>query len=125
MRTNAIVVFSGQTDFWWQRLLRPGYRHCGVMIECGDHWVVLEPLAARLEVRIFTVSSPDALKRALRRRQLLAVETEVQVDAAPALFPGLFTCVEAVKRALGIRAVWVQTPWQLHKNLKLGKKTLT
>lgn len=124
MRTRAIVVFSGQTDFWWQRLLKPGYRHCGVLIECGDRWVVLEPLAERLDVRILGASSPVALKRALRRRQLLAIETEVLLTASPVLVPGLFTCVEAVKRALGIRAAWVQTPWQLYKKIQNRKISL-
>jgi hypothetical protein len=28
-----------------------------------------------------------------------------------------FTCVEAVKRVLGLRAPWVFTPWQLYCHL--------
>ena len=124
MTTKAIVVFSGQTDFWWQWFLKPGFRHCGILIEVGGHWVVLEPLAARLEVRLIASTTPAALMRMLRRRCLSPVLTEVDANVKPSSFTGLFTCVEAVKRVLGIRAVLVQTPWQLKKTLGNRKKNL-
>lgn len=124
MTVRAIAVFSGQTDFWWQRCLKPGFRHCGVMVEAGGHWIVLEPLAARLEVRVLAPAQPAALIRMLRRRNLLAIEAEVMDQAVPVALPGLFTCVAAVKRVLGIRAFWVQTPWQLYKKLHYRKKYL-
>ena len=121
---KAIVVFSGQTDFWWQRLLKPGYRHCGVIIETAGQWVVIEPLAVRLDVRILGHGKPEALIRMLRRRDLRAVETSVDLDAAPIGMPGLFTCVEAVKRTLGIRSIWVLTPGQLYKKVQKRKISL-
>ena len=124
MPVRAIAVFSGQTDFWWQRLMRPGFRHCGVLIEAGGHWIVLEPLAACLELRILPAASPDTLVRMLRRRHLLAIETTVRPITGAVLFPGPFTCVETVKRALGIRSIWVQTPWQLYKNIQSRRKSL-
>lgn len=124
MTVRAIAVFSGQTDFWWQRLLRPGFRHCGVLVEVGGQWVVLEPLAVCLEIRVLPAASPPSLIRMLRRRDLLAIETTIISDGGPALFPQPFTCVEAVKRVLGIRSFWVQTPWQLYKKIINRKKYL-
>jgi hypothetical protein len=124
MPVRAIAVFSGQTDFWWQRLLKPGFRHCGVLVEVGGQWIVLEPLAACLEIRVLPPANPGSLIRMLRRRHLLAIETAVAPDGCLLLIPGPFTCVEAVKRVLGIRAFWVNTPWQLYKNLISRKKNL-
>lgn len=124
MPVRAIAVFSGQTDFWWQRLMKPGFRHCGVLIEVGGNWIVLEPLAACLEVRVLPGASPSSLIRMLRRRHLVAIETAVVPIVGSVLFPGPFTCVEAVKRVLGIRTFWVQTPWQLYKKIHIRKKYL-
>lgn len=124
MPGRALVVFSGQTDFWWQRFLKPGYRHCGVLLECGQHWVIVEPLATHLHLRLLSVANPD-LPSALRRRGLEVLETSVHSSPRPFLHPGLFTCVEVVKRSLGLRAPLVHTPWQLRKKiLAIRKKNL-
>lgn len=121
MQGRALVVFSGQTDFWWQRFLKPGYRHCGVLLECGRHWVIVEPLATHLHLRLLSFASPD-LPSALRRRGLEVVETSVNLNRKTVLHPGLFTCVEVVKRSLGLRAPLVQTPWQLRKKISQNRK---
>jgi hypothetical protein len=124
MRTRALVIFSGQTDFWWQRFLRSGYRHCGVVVECGQHWLVVEPLATHLRLQLLPFSSAD-LPSALRRRGLEVIETFVCPPPKPALYPGLFSCVAMVKRALGLQALTVQTPWQLRKIISpIRKKNL-
>ena len=39
---------------------------------------------------------------------------EVALRSAPL---GVFSCVETVKRLLGLRTRWVFTPWQLHRFL--------
>ena len=124
MAGRALVVFSGQTDFWWQRLLKPGYRHCGVVIEVGDRWVILEPLAACLQLEVLD-SSYEELWARLRHLGLRAIETKLYRDRKPLLYLRPLTCVEVVKRTLGIHAASVWTPWQLYKKIqKIGKKTL-
>ena len=124
MTTKALVIFSGQTDFCWQRFLRPGYRHCGVLVECGRYWLIIEPLSTHLHLKLLPFSNSD-VPSILRRRGLEVVETTVNRDRRPVVVPGLLTCVEVVKRALGMNAPLVQTPWQLReKILETRKKNL-
>ncbi len=121
MGVRALVVFSGQTDFWWRRVLKPGYRHCGVIVECGQHWLVVEPLAPHLHLRLLPMSG-DALTAALKRRGLDVVETLVRLPGGPGRWPSLFSCVEVVKRTLGLREPMVQTPWQLWQKILENRK---
>ncbi|MFO0989023.1 MAG: hypothetical protein U1F37_16970 [Alphaproteobacteria bacterium] len=112
---RALVVFSGRTGVRWLRWLKPGYRHCFVAIDDGSAWLTVDPLLHRLEIRASGLPSSFDLASEYRRLDLDVVEV------APAAVPlrraplGLFTCVEAAKRLLGIRARWVLTPWQLRR----------
>lgn len=112
---RALVVFSGRTGVRWLRWLKPGYRHCFVAIDDGNAWLTVDPLLHRLEIRASGLPSSFDLAAEYRRLDLDVVEV------APAAVPlrrapfGPFTCVEAAKRLLGIRARWVLTPWQLRR----------
>ncbi len=48
---KAVVVFSGRVDKAWQRLLKPGFKHCSLIIEDGPSWLLIEPLCSCLQVR--------------------------------------------------------------------------
>ncbi len=124
MRDKALVVFSGKADFWWQNLLRPGFRHCAVIVKSGQHWIALEPVSNRLQTRVL-MNNPDSLAGQLLRRGLHVVETNVVETQLGFCVPGLWTCVEVVKRALGIKRVSIQTPWHLYQHLlKENKKKI-
>ena len=47
---NAWVVFSGQTEISWLKFLRPGFRHCYVLINDGERWTSIDPLSHITEV---------------------------------------------------------------------------
>jgi len=117
MSARALVIFSGRVDMPWQRLLRPGYRHCSLILEDGDQWLLVEPLASYLQVRRLGLASVD-LRARLNRAGLTVVETTLQTPADRIAPLGLWTCVETVKRGLGVHALWVQTPWQLYQFLE-------
>ena len=106
---RALVVFSGRAEMLWQRLLRPGFRHCSLILDDGDDWLLVEPLASYLQIR-------------LRNAGFVVVETQPLPPATRAAPLGLWTCVETVKRGLSIHAVSVQTPWQLFQFLEQNKK---
>ena len=117
---RALVVFSGRTGVAWLLWLRPGFRHCFVAVDDGVEWLTVDPLLHRLEVRASGLPSAFDLAGEYRRLDLAVLEVvpaPVPLRRAPL---GLFTCVEAVKRLLGIRARWVLTPWQLHRHLSRG-----
>lgn len=120
--TVALVVFVGETSLKVLRLLRPGFRHCFVLVHRQDCWVIYDPLSHRTDLAVVVGPSLDELASWYRERGLQTIETTVRpvpLRSAP-LRP--FTCVEAVKRVLGVHAPWVATPWQLYRYLQPPKK---
>lgn len=117
---RALVVFSGRADRPWQRLLRPGFRHCCLILEDGSNWLLVEPLATRLEVRRIGAASVD-LRPKLRRAGLTVIEAMLPQEMGRVAPPGLWTCVETVKRGLGVNAIRIQTPWQLYRYLEQNR----
>ncbi len=122
----ALVVFSGRAGLWWLRLLRPGFRHCFVALRGATHWVVVDPLSHRTCVAIIPHPPEFDLATWYRRHEMTVVETRV-IATREALAPiRFYSCVESVKRILGIHAGYVLTPWQLFRHLnKTGKYGLT
>ncbi|NCC21929.1 MAG: hypothetical protein EOM26_05630 [Alphaproteobacteria bacterium] len=116
----AYVVFTGETDLHWLRLfLKPGYRHCFLILHDGRRWVSLDPLAHCTELTVYHHLPGDFdLPDWLAERGLVVVPARLERSdrrPAPAM---VFTCVEAVKRVLGLHARYVLTPWQLCRHLQ-------
>jgi len=117
--SRAIVVFSGATDLKILRCLKPGFRHCCMVIEAGRYWVFVDPSSRGVALSVFRhLSLPDivawfqsqnATVVCCRARGLPLEKTPLR----------LMTCVEAVKRTLGLRAPFVLTPWQLFWHLTM------
>lgn len=119
--TGAWVVYRGEAPLWWLRLLKPGFRHCLALLNDGRRWVAVDPLAGFTDVAVLDLPADFDLPGWYRAQGLT-------VDPAPLCRPdgpapwGPFTCVEAVKRLIGLRARWVLTPWQLHRHLIGGTR---
>lgn len=128
---RAIVWFAdGPLEGpWWLRLLQPGYRHCGVLIEAPRYdvvsgheiWVAVNPRIGGTEIDVWIADDIDELVAQIEDPRFNVTRTIVTRAAAPA--PGrpyawfACTCVEQVKRVLGIRGWWIWTPWQLYRRI--------
>lgn len=110
------VVFTGQTDLPWLRLLRRGFRHCFVILNDGTHWLTVDPLSNYTDIHVCHVPAEFDLPLWLADRGLKVLPVRMQRPARPAPWMP-FTCVEAVKRLLGIHRRWLITPWQLYRYL--------
>lgn len=111
------VAFTGQSELPCLRVLKPGFRHCFAIIREEGNWIALDPLSNRLDVSVHSAENGFDMPRWLRSRGLTVIEARTQNHARPApLMP--LTCVEAVKRVLGLRARFIITPWQLYNRLK-------
>jgi len=118
---RALVVFVDQIDLPWLRWLRRGFRHCFVVVETPQGWIACDPLSNRTELGCIVGPSAGELAKFYRSAGLCVVETTVK-KAPPRLAPvRLFTCVEAVKRVLGVHAPWALTPWQLYRLLCIAR----
>ncbi len=115
---RAWVVFSGQTEISWLRFLKPGFRHCYVLINDGERWMSVDPLSHLTDISVHHHVPVDFdLPGWLNARGNRVVKAPLRRDVTrPAPFM-LFTCVEAVKRVLGIHCRKVVTPWQLYRHL--------
>ena len=111
--SRAVVVFSGETDLPYLRLLRPGFRHCCLVVEAGRYWLFFNPTSADTGVMVYDGLGLDDIVGWFLANRDTVVCCRVRAEpAAPALFRP-YSCVEAVKRILGLHAVGVYTPWQL------------
>jgi len=114
--TRAFVAFAGAGKRPWSWLLRPGFRHCFVMLDDGRGWTTVEPLSSRIDVvRQPLAPSEDLPARYLRKGHLVLPAPLARPERAD--WPQPLTCVAVVKRVLGLRAPFVLTPWQLYRHL--------
>ena len=111
---KALVGFGGRPTFWWQHFLKKGFYHCLVALGEGDRWILLDPLANCLDVLVL---QDTKLKEYLALKGYRVVETFVREsdEYKTAIRP--FTCVETVRRVLGLPSAFMLTPYQLFKHL--------
>lgn len=124
---RALVAFSGQTELAWLRLLRPGYRHCFALVEsrsadaAGDGiaaWVLYNPLSNGTQLAMWPHLDEESIRAWLSQQGYVVLETHAQPISARVFGWRPYTCVEAVKRVLGLHAPTVFTPWQLYRHIK-------
>ncbi|MBL8637042.1 MAG: hypothetical protein JNN09_00905 [Alphaproteobacteria bacterium] len=112
------VVFSDETDLPFLKCLRRGFRHCFVVIRDRGHWISYDPLAHYTE--LFWVDVPETfdLLGWLSEQGMTVIKVPSSLCPKQKILPPMmFTCVEAVKRMIGLRGWWILTPWQLYAAL--------
>lgn len=113
---QAWVIFSGQADMTWLKILKPGFRHCALLLNDGRHWVTLDPLANTMEICVHQLPADFDLPAWMQSRGHTVTPAKIQRILRPAPWAFL-TCVGVVKRALGLRRRFIFTPWQLYRHL--------
>ena len=113
----ALVAFTGKSDLKKLRWLKPGYRHCLIAIKSQTHWIVCDSLAHQLRIDVLSDVDSIDLEFWFRCRGYRVVRDCISPAPLRAQLFRPFTCVEAVKRLLGVEAGWVMTPWQLYRYL--------
>lgn len=113
----AIVVFSGAVSLAWLRMLRPGFRHCFALLRSKGEWLYYDPMSHYTFTGVIGAYPVLPLLRVFRARGMHALL--VRPDRPPRVAQAwrFYTCVEAVKRVLGLQEPWVLTPWQLYRRL--------
>ncbi len=123
-KTRAWVVFSKEADLPWLKLLRRGFRHCFVVLKHKQTWITLDPLSGHMEVSIHDLPIEYDLPLWLKNQGYTVMPADItQRDKQAPCMP--FSCVEAVKRVLGIHSYAIWTPWQLYKFLRQQQSVKT
>lgn len=116
---RAVVVFAEETRLPKLRRLKPGFRHCYAYLAMPGGWVGIDPLSHMIEVKGFYDWSAEADLAAHLRRQGLCALTVPVLTAPRRLAPPLpFSCVEVVKRLIGLQSWRIRTPWELFLHLR-------
>lgn len=111
------VVFSGQTDLPWLKCLKPGFRHCYALINNGTHWITYDPLSHYTDVNVHQLPAAFNLPLWLRDRNYKVIKAPIaRIQKQAPWMP--YSCVEAVKRLIGLHSVRIFTPWQLYRYLE-------
>lgn len=108
----AIVIF-GSSQLPYLKVLREGYQHCMIAVQSGPAWQLIDPLSNAFYVTELGIAHPDEIISSFVDQGFDAVTTQRRAPIAAEMPLGPFTCVEVVKRVLGIRSRWIMTPWQL------------
>ncbi|MGF1629624.1 MAG: hypothetical protein ACFCUT_09150 [Kiloniellaceae bacterium] len=115
---RAIVVFHGESCGFWPWLCgRPGFRHCFVALDDGRAWIEVDPRGDGIGV---AAEVPAAVDLASHYRALgyAVIETALRRRRRRYRVAWAFTCVEAVKRVLGVHGWLIWTPYQLYRQLE-------
>lgn len=117
---RAFVAFTEKTDLpLLRRFLPRGFRHCSVHVHDGVRWTSMESLAGYVEVMSFEAGADFDLPQFLRGQGFTVVEAQLRRDDRThrMQWPAIFTCVELVKRVLGLRKPLILFPSQLYRAL--------
>jgi len=113
---KAWVVFSDETDLKILKILKRGFRHCFVLLNNGKHWIAMDPLANRTEITVPETPIDFDLPLWLKTQGYIVQPARIMSFRSPAPIT-ILSCVELVKRVLGIRKRRIITPWQLYQYL--------
>ncbi|MBD5398135.1 hypothetical protein HDR60_01350 [bacterium] len=113
---NVWVVFSPVTTLWYLRFLRVGFKHCFLILEDNGYFFIVDPLSSKIELMSFHILG-DKLIKELENCDMKVVKAFINENVPSSWKFGIFTCVEVVKRILGISSLRVITPYQLYKYL--------
>ncbi|WP_135079869.1 hypothetical protein [Terasakiella sp. SH-1] len=129
--SKALVVYSDNSGLWWLRFLRPGFRHCFIILETDRGHVWVDPMSHHLTIKVLEGYELTGLISWYHEMGMRVQSVEIAQERAQAFPWAPMSCVEVVKRLLGIRDCFVQTPWQLYQYIKrtksenIGNKVLT
>ena len=116
---RAVVVFGEETTLAWLRLLKPGFRHCCAYLRLPEGWIGVDPLSHYLVLRAFPDWPREAdLAGHLRRTGQCALTVPVVAPPRRLAPPLPFSCVEVVKRLIGLQSWTIRTPWELYLHVR-------
>lgn len=116
---KVLVVFHDHGTGFLSRFLKPGFRHCFVVVRKGDYWIVVDGGVGVPQIEVVGPADFD-FATYCRDQGFTVMETE-QRNTVPRSPFALANCVGFTKGILCIRAPFAITPYRLYKYLRSGK----
>lgn len=125
--SEVYVVFVDNTSLWWLRLLKKGFRHCYLVLKIAESgiWMEINPMSNQIILNIYEyLPDFDYISYLSHEKNLKICPMKIKPAPLKSAPICLFTCVEMVKRFLGIHEHFIHTPHQLYTFLQVvGKKS--
>ena len=115
-----ILVFQDETNLACLKLLKRGFRHC-FLYQVNNHREIIkiDSLSNLAEINIIKDMNPVSLINHMRKQGNICILLPHTHPAPKRMAPFLpMTCVEMVKRVIGLHSWFILTPWQLYKYSK-------
>lgn len=116
------VVFSNDTDLRFLKFLKKGFRHCFVIIKQGEQWMLIDPRANKTDIFILPHPSHFNVPRFFESegKTVCKITGIITPHKVAPLMP--LSCVETVKRVIGLHKRFLFTPYALYRHLTTLKK---
>ena len=106
----AYVAFGGNATHWWTKFLKKGFYHCLLILGNGSNWHIIDPV---MHFTDFIIVQTNRIEEIFQEKGYKIIKTKPQVPSKVKFSLRPYTCVETVKRFLGIQAPLIWTPYQL------------
>ena len=114
----AYVAFGGKPPHWWTKFLKKGFYHCLLILGNGYEWILIDPIWNYTDL-IFIRNKKILSILDEKGYHLLRTTPQLSLNTKGHFRP--LTCVETVKRFLGISNPKIWTPFQLFQFISTKK----
>ncbi len=106
----AFVAFGGSPTHWWTKFLKKGFYHCFLILGNGREWYIIDPV---MHFTDFIVVKTHYIENFFIQKGYRLIRTTPLLPQKISFFFRPCTCVETVRRFLGIQHPFLWTPYQL------------
>jgi len=125
LKSAQWIVFSDDTDIRVLKLLKRGFRHCYMIMQQDDRWVIVDPRCDKTDIKILPHPPHFNFPRYFSEQGKTVIRVPNLNTPQKIMSPFPVSCVDAIKRVIGLHKYWVITPHQLYKTIiKIQKKGL-
>lgn len=112
------IVFSGDTDLKRLKILKRGFRHCFMIMQQDGRWVLIDPRSNKIDIAILPHPTHFNFPRYFSEQGKTVLKVPMNINTPGKVAPTLpMTCVDTMKRLIGLHSRWVLTPYQLYRAL--------
>ena len=112
------VIFSDETDIRLLKLLKKGFRHCFMVMQQDGRWVLIDPRSNKTDIALLPHPATFNFPRYFSEQGKTVIKVPLTIKTPHKVAPVFpVSCVETVKRLIGVHQRWVMTPYQLYRHL--------
>ena len=113
------IIFTGETDLKFLQFLKKGFRHCFVVMQTENGWITIDPLYLNIDINHYRDKQKNIfLPQWFEQQGYKVVQAIINKPTKRKIYFSPYSCVEVIKKIIGLNNFFIMTPWQLYKYLK-------